>query len=175
MNLKTILCDGLEIQVTDQAAPVIQRTISALESKLRDAFKKLKEKEEADEEDEEENQKKDAALKAKDEAIKAKDKAMETKDGEIAGLKKVIEDLKTQASPAALDAKARERTNVIMKARALLGDKLRTDGMSVVEIRRAVVDARMPGGCQSWSDDRVEGAFMALESRTFGDRGDDRQ
>ena len=44
MNLKTIVVDGYQVQVEDNAAAVIQRTIQTLEAKYRDAFKKLKEK-----------------------------------------------------------------------------------------------------------------------------------
>ena len=51
-------------------AQVVQKTISDLEMKLRDAFKKLKEKEDEEEDAAEENDTKDAAIKAKDAALK---------------------------------------------------------------------------------------------------------
>jgi hypothetical protein len=166
LNVKTILVDGLEVQVLDSAAPVIQRTISGLEVKyqtLQDEMKKLqdefKKKVKEGEDDDEEDAKKDAALKAKD-------KELETKTGEIAALKSQLEDAKKESSPAAIDAKARERAGVIDKANTIMGSRLKTDGMTVSDIRRNVVEAKI-GNCKDWSNDKVEGAFDMLQTNAF--------
>lgn len=166
MNLKTILVDGLEVQVMDSAATVIQRTISALEAKYQTLHDKFKKKEEEDEDDEEEFKKKDDAIKARDETIKVKDKEIETKAGEIAALKTQLDEANKKASPQAIDSAARERASVIDKANTIMGSRLKTDGMTVSDIRRAVVDARV-GNCKNWSDDRVEGAFDAMQTNAF--------
>jgi uncharacterized protein len=166
LNVKTILVDGLEVQVLDSAAPVIQRTISGLEVKyqtLNDEFKKVVKK---GEDDDEEDAKKDAALKAKDETIKVKDKELETKNGEISALKTQLDEAKKESSPAAIDAKARERAGVIDKANTIMGSRLKTDGMTVADIRRSVVEAKV-GNCKDWSDDRVIGAFEMLQTNAF--------
>lgn len=163
LNVKTILVDGLEVQVLDSAAPVIQRTIKDLEVKNQTLLDKFKKKEEDDEDDKEESEKKDAALKAKDATIVAKDKELESKNGEIAALKTQLADAQKAASPQAVDAAARERATVIDKACTLMGTRLKTDGMTVSEIRREVVGARI-GNCKEWSDDRVIGAFDAMQT-----------
>lgn len=167
MSMRMILVDGLELQVADAAAPVIQRTIQSLETQLRDAKKKIKEKEDEDEERDEDEAKKDAALKAKDRALTETNKALEIKDGEIAALRKQLDEARKQSSPQALDAMARERSEVMMKAQKLVGDRLKMDGLSVADIRRAVVDAKI-GNCKDWSDDRVCGAFDAMDGGAFG-------
>lgn len=176
MNFKTILVDGMEVQVADSAAVLIQRTITSLEGKLHDMRDKFKKKEEDEEEADKENEKKEAlfkskdeAIKAKDETIKGKDKELETKNGEIAVLKGQLADAQKKFSPEAIDAAARERFGVINKAQSIMSGKLKTDGMTVSEIRRAVVDARV-NNTKDWSDDRVEGAFDAMQTNVFSDR-----
>jgi hypothetical protein len=67
--LRTVLIDSIEVKMPDTAAQVVQRTISDLEMKLRDAFKKLKEKEDEEEDAAEENDQKDAAIKQRDAAL----------------------------------------------------------------------------------------------------------
>lgn len=166
LNVKTILVDGLEVQVLDSAAPVIQRTISGLELRfqtLQDEHRKLgdefKKKVKEGEDDDEDSAKKDAALKAKDATI-------EQRDGEISTLKKQLQDAKDASSPKAIDDAARERAGVIDKANTIMGTRLKTDGMTVADIRRSVVDAKI-GNCKEWSDDRVIGAFDAMQSNAF--------
>lgn len=166
MNLKTILVDGLEVQVLDSAATVIQRTISSLERSVEDFHDKFKKKESDEKESKSECDKKDAALQTKDDALKAKDKEIETKTGEIESLKAQLDAAKKESAPAAIDAKARERAGVIDKANTIMGSRLKTDGMTVADIRRNVVDAKV-GNCKDWSDDRVEGAFDAMQSNAF--------
>jgi hypothetical protein len=171
MNLKTILVDGLEVQVADTAATVIQRTLASLESKYNTLYDKFKKKEDDDEDRDEEDCKKDAAIKAKDGEIVTLKKTVETKDGEIAALKTQLADSEKKASPAAIDAAARERAGVINKAQTIMGAKLKTDGMSVPDIRRSVVEARI-GNCKDWSDDRVGGAFDAIQGNAFSQQQD---
>lgn len=166
LNVKTILVDGLEVQVVDTAAAVIQRTISGLELKLQTLNDEFKKKVKEGEDDDEDSAKKDAALKTKDEEIKARDKTIEAKDGEISVLKKQLADAVKAASPEAVDAAARERAGVIDKANTIMGARLKTDGMTVAEIRRNVVDSKI-GNCKDWSDDRVGGAFDAMQANAF--------
>lgn len=166
MNFKTILVDGLEVQVADTAATVIQRTLASLESKYNTLYDKFKKKEDDDEDKAEEDCKKDAAMKAKDAEIVKLTKSLEAKDGEITVLKTQVTDAEKKASPAAIDAAARERATVISKAQTIMGKTINADGMTVSDIRRLVVDARI-GNCKEWSEDRIGGAFDAMQSNNF--------
>ena len=164
MNLKTIVVDGLEVQVVDTAAAVIQRTIQGLEAKLRDAFKKIKEKEEEDDEDEEENGKKDAALKSKDAKIKEQTDQLATKDAEVVTLKQQLKDAQDQLSPEKQDARVRDRMSTIMKAKQMMGDAFKIDGLTVAQIRRAVVESRMGDAAKDWTDPQIEASFNTLQT-----------
>ena len=167
MQLKTITVDGMDFQVTDTAAPFIQRHINDLQNRLQDAFKRAKEAEEEAEENGEENGKKDAALRAKDTALRDKDKLIEQKDGEIAGLKQQLKD--AEITPAKLNQMVIDKMSVINKAKGILGDKYTIGDKTNEEVRRDVVVAKVGDHTKSWSDDRIFGAFESMATERVVD------
>jgi len=96
------------------------------------------------------------ASKALSDAQAAHDKALATKDAEIDDLKaKVIDQ-------AQIDALADAKSDVVAKAKAIVGDKLGdTKGKSVADVRRMALDAAKID-CTDKSDDYVEARFDAL-------------
>jgi hypothetical protein len=150
INLKTVMVDGIECQMSDTAAQIVNRTITALNTQL-DAWKK-KDKEKDDED--EENGKKDAA----------KDTALAAKDAEIATLKAQLTD--AVMTPAKLDALVKERTTVIDKAAAYMGKAIKADGMSISDVRRVVVDSKLGDVAKGWTDDQVAISFSSLTADT---------
>ena len=116
MTLKTVIVDGLSIEVTDQGAQIIGK----LQSQLTDAAAKA------------------AATVADHE------KALAAKDAEIAKRDAQIDDLKGKVlDTAALDAKVQERADLISAAKAIVGDSVDIRGKSDAEIRKAVVVAKL--------------------------------
>lgn len=149
-TLKTITVDGLPVQVTDMAASVIQKVLTANDAALKAVNDKLNSTV-AD---------LTAIKTAADAAAAETKKTVETKDAEIATLKKQIEDAKL--TPAKLDVLVKDRADIIGKATVILGDKLVTDGKTDAEIRRQVVDAKMGDAAKDWSDDSVIASFRTI-------------
>lgn len=150
MNLKNVMVDGIECQMTDTAAALVQKTIKALSDsykKLTDEFDAFKKKK-----GEEEEECDDATKKATD-AIKAK-------DAEIVVLTKKLAD--AEVTPQKLDAMSTERQGVIDKARAMLGDKLVSKDKSLHDIRKQVVDAHLGDQAKDWDAVQVTAGFAAI-------------
>lgn len=144
MATKTILVDGLQVEVTDAAEAAInklQGTIKALQDQA-----------------------------AKDQAkIGELTAAVATKDGEIAGLNQKVKD--AEVTPAKLQALADARATVIADAKKILGDSFDAAGKTEGEIKRAAVSHRLGDAAKEMSDDAVSGAFRALVPT--GDAGQD--
>jgi uncharacterized protein len=148
--LKSILVDGLSVEMTDNAAQVVQR----YEAQLKDAVKSAQDalaKVQADTV---------AAKAAADKAVADAQAAVATKDAELAAVKKQLEDAVAKSAPAALDARVKERHELIGKATAVLGDKLVIEGKTDAEIRRQVVDSKLAEASKDFSDDQVATAFV---------------
>jgi uncharacterized protein len=150
MPTKTIVVDSVSLEISDTAASVIQRAL-----KVRD---------DANEAFEAEIEELKAELKKIgvqfDTDKKALDTAVQTKDGEIAVLKKKIEDGKI--TPAMLDEAVKMRVGVVDRARKILGDKLVIDGKTDDDIRRQVVAVVLsPEQAKSMTEDQILGAFLA--------------
>jgi hypothetical protein len=86
---------------------------------------------------------------------------IQTKDGEIAALKKQLED--AQVTPARLQQLADARAKVIEDAKKL-DPKVVTDGKTDAEIKRAAVSVKLGDAAKDMADAAVEGAFAALVS-----------
>lgn len=167
MQVRTIVVDGLECQMSDSAALIVQRTIDNLNKKLADYEDKFKKFQKQGEEEEEEDKKeKDAA--AVREAQHAD--ALKTKDAEIVTLKKQLEDSKL--TPQKLDGYVRDRTTVIMKAEALLGQQLTTDGKTTEDLRREVVMHAVGDIAKNWGDSEIAAAFSTLQIPSFSSNRD---
>jgi hypothetical protein len=151
MTVKTITVDGVPVELDDVQAAVVQRHLARQDDaiKLLDGqVAKLTTDAAA------------AATTAK-ETIEKLTKDGQTKDGEIAVLKKQVEDGKV--TPEKLDVLVKDRQTVIDKARTLLGDKYVFDGKTVEAIRKDAVTAKLGDGAKDLtSDGAIEGAFSAL-------------
>ncbi|PWT71216.1 MAG: hypothetical protein C5B60_11170, partial [Chloroflexi bacterium] len=147
MNLKSVMIDGIETQVSETAVGLINR-LNDKYTKLAQAFDQFKKKkEEEEEEEEEENEENDAALKAKDAQIKV--------------LQKQLADAQ---SPEAQEKLAQDRFDAISKARAILGSNFSDKGKTVDAIRREVVASRMgDAATKAWSDSEIAAAFTMVE------------
>ena len=137
-DMKTILVDGLSVSLEDKDAQIVQRALDTLTKQAKDAM----------EEEEEEKKKREKS-----------DALVATKDAEIATLKQNLADA---TNPAKLEAAARERVGVIAKGKAIMGDKLVSDGKTTAEIRKQVVGHKLGDTAKDWTDAQVDASFAAL-------------
>lgn len=149
----TVLIDGAgPIEVADAlSANVINTHIKSLKDSVTDANVKILAL--------------DTKLKTTtDEAGKVAaelKKSVETKDGEIAVLKKQVAD--AALTPEKLDALVKDRGEVIAKAAKILDKSFKFDGVSLSDIRKAAVVAKLGDGAKALTTDAaIEGAFAAL-------------
>jgi uncharacterized protein len=150
MNLKNVTVDGIECQMTDTAAALVQKTIKTINDKydqLASSFDAFKKKKDEDDED------------CKDSIKKAED-AVKAKDAEIAVLNKKLTD--AEWTPERIEDEIGKRLDVIDKARTYLGDKLITKGKSLNDIRKQVVDVHMGDVAKAWGPVEVEAAFVTI-------------
>ncbi|WP_406858502.1 DUF2213 domain-containing protein [Alsobacter sp. KACC 23698] len=139
---KTVIVDGIPIETTDQGATVID----TLQKRLADANKASE------------------AFSAKVGELTA---TVSAKDGEIAVLKKQVED--AALTPAKLDAAVAARTKTIADAKAIAGDALVVDGKTDAEITRAAVVAKLGDAAKDMDDAAIGGAFRALAASNTTD------
>jgi len=131
--VKTILIDGFQVEVTDQAEAAIVKLQANIQT-LTDSNTKL-----------------GADLTA---ANTAKSEA----DGKIVVLEKQLQDA---TDPAALQAAAASRASLIALATKVVPGIV-TDGKTDDEIRKAVVDAKMGASAEVLDEAGIAGAFAAL-------------
>jgi uncharacterized protein len=150
-QLRTVLIDGLPIELKDRDATIVQRTLT----NLTDAFEAFKKKAAAD--DEETDKKCDAM--AKD--LAAKDTEVKTKDALILTLQTQLKDA---TDPAKLDAQLAVRDIVRMKAVAIMGPTFKADGRKIEDVMRDVVTAKSGVGdaAKTWGDPEVKAVFDHL-------------
>jgi hypothetical protein len=90
--------------------------------------------------------------------------ALATKDAEIATLNKKVTD--SAITPAQLDAMVAERTTVIGKAKAVMGDKASTlivDGKTVADIKKQLVDGHLGAEVtKDWTTVHYDAAFASI-------------
>jgi hypothetical protein len=133
MTLKTILVDGLSVETTDAA----EKAIVKLQGQVV-AVTSAKDTADADN------------IKLKAEAV--------AKDAEIVALKQKVEDSKL--SPAQLRDAAKAYGLTIAKAKA--AGATVTDAMSELDIKKAVVTAKMGDAAKAYTDEHIAIAFDAL-------------
>lgn len=139
MATKTILVDGLQVEVTDAA----EAAINKLQGQLRDA----------------------ASAKATvDTELATAQTTITTKDAEIVTLTKAVEDAKV--TPAQLRDAAKVYATVCDKAKALVPALSITDAMDADAIMKAVVDAKMGDAAKDWTVDQVAASFAVLAKDT---------
>jgi hypothetical protein len=140
------MCDGIPIELSDRDAAVVERHLADLNKQLKtvtDACSSMEEEK-----------------KKKDDAYDALKKLSDAQVGEIAVLKKEVEDSKI--TPAKLDELVKARTAVIDRARPLLPDNYVFDGKDEITIRRDAVSAKLGDAAKPLSDPQIEGAFISL-------------
>lgn len=133
MATKTILVDGLQVEVTDAA----EAAINKLQGQLKDAAS--------------------AQAKAETELATAKTE-LAAKDTEIATLTQAVADAKV--TPTQLRDAAKAYALVCDKAKAL-GVQFAEDA-DASAIMKAVVDAKMGDAAKDWSADQVAASFAVL-------------
>jgi len=138
---KTMVIDGITVEVTDRDAQVVQKMLDKLQETADQLAKATKTHESS------------VALIA-------------TKDAEIATLQTKLKD--AELTPQKLDAAVAERATVIAKAKAILGDKLVTDGRNSADICRQVVDSRLGNTSKNWNDDQIKVSFDTLSADIKG-------
>jgi uncharacterized protein len=160
-EMTRVLIDGQTIEFTDElAAKHVQNHITALHGMAADLQGKL-DKSKADEAAEEEQKtraEKDAASKA----------------GEILALKKQLDDANAKLTGKALDAIVKERTELLLKADAVMNGKADLNGKEPAEIRRIVVEAQLGDAAKGLTEDEVAGAFKAVTANIKPRSGVDR-
>lgn len=123
---KSIVVDGITVEVSDTAAQVVEKTIKTLTDKAKTDEEKMKSLEDEI-----------AELKEK---MKKDKETVEAKDGEIAALKQQVAD--AAMTPEKLDLAVKARAAVIDSARKILPSVV-VDGKSEADIRRQVVAAKL--------------------------------
>lgn len=165
MTTRTIMVDGLSVELTDKDAQIVQRAVDALARQVADAnaatdaAKAAHDKAIADAAAESAK-----ALAAKDATIADKDKALAGKDAEIDALKGQVLDA------AALDKRVADRADLIAKAK-MVAPKVETTGLSDAAIRKAAValalgDAAITGKADAYIDARFD---ILVEDRAKAD------
>jgi uncharacterized protein len=149
MTLKTLVVDGISVEMTDTAVQVVQRALDAANGNIA-ALKKAQE----------------------EEAKKTKD-ALDAANGQVA---KLTTDLSTvtakattleaqlkdaELTPAKLDALVKDRQLVADKAAKILPTVV-IDGKSVDEIMKQVVDSKIGEAAKDWKADMVKVSFDTL-------------
>lgn len=139
-DMKTIIVDGIGIELGGKDASIVERRIKTLEDALGTSIQQLK----------------DGAA-----AATTLQGTIQTKDAEIVTLKKQLAD--ATLTPQALDQLVKERQLVIDAAKKMMGDSLVVDGRTNMDIRKQVVTAKL-GAAQvaGWSDESVASSFATL-------------
>ena len=132
---KTILVDGLMVEVTDAAEAAITKLLGQITG-LTDSQTK--------------DQAKIGELTAQ----------IATKDGEIAGLNAKLKD--AEVTPAKLQQLADQRAVVLGDAQKIMGEAFDGAGKTEADIRRAAVTHKLGDAAKDMSDDAIAGAFKAL-------------
>lgn len=151
-----VLIDGVPIEFADElAAKHVQAHITKLHGAAADLQGKL-DKAEADKEEAEEE---------KTRGAKDAKAALDAKDGELAVLKKQLEDAKALSSPEAITKAALKTSELIKQASPLLDSTFVFDGKSDADIRRAAVTKHVgDAAAKEMNDDAIAGAFRMLVS-----------
>jgi uncharacterized protein len=146
-TLRSITVDGISCEMTDTAAQVVQRAIAAADQARSAAVAQAEQA--------------STARQAADAKVGELTTQVGSLTGEVAALKKQLEDAKP--TPASIDKLVAERSDVVGRAIKLLGPQFTPDGKTNVDIQRMVVAARMTEPvARAMSDAEVAGAFRAF-------------
>lgn len=147
-RMKTIVVDGISLEMPETAAAVVDKVIKTLADQLKGAS--------------------DSKSSA-DAQVATLTTQLAAKDAEIVTLKKQVDD--SQISPQKLDELVKSRAAVVDKAKKLLGDKLIIDGKSEHEIRKQVVDSVVGDAAKGWDENQIAASFVAIAADKKTDDG----
>lgn len=149
MTLKTLVVDGISVEMTDTAVQVVQRALDAANGNIA-ALKKAQE---------EEAKKTKDALDAANGQVAKLTTEVAAKDAENVTLKKAVEDGKL--TPEKLDALVKDRAIVGEKAKVLLPTVV-VDGKSVDDIMKQVVDSKLGEAAKAWDAAQIKVSFDTM-------------
>lgn len=154
-----ILVDGRLVEFSNDAnAKHVTDYILKLQADAKKA------KDDAAEEEQEEEKKTRGAKDAEFAALK----------GENVALKKQLEDALAKGDAKAIEDRAKQHIDLLLKADAVMEGKGNFDGKSAEEIRRQVVMAKMGDAAKDLSDAEMIGAFKILTASIKPRSGTDR-
>lgn len=165
-TMRTVVVDGVGVEMELRDAQVIERAFRKMEDQLRDLSDQLAARDEEmsakEAEVESEQEEKEEMKKKGKEEMEKKDAIIVAKDSEIEDLKKQLAD--AEMTPDKLDALVDARSAVVDHARAILGDaKADFKGKTLNDVRRVVVDKKLGDKAKGWSDAQVEAVFDSFD------------
>jgi hypothetical protein len=149
MTLKTMIVDGITVEMTDTAIQVVQRALDAASNNL----KNLQQKKETDD-----KAAKDALDAANGQVAKLTTD-LATANAKVTTLETQLKD--AEMTPAKLDAMVKDRAIVIDKAKAMLPTVV-VDGKTLDEVMKQVVDAKLGDAAKDWKPEQVKVSFDTL-------------
>ena len=150
MATRTMMIDGISVEMEERDLQVVERRISGLEKDLGTARADL------------------ATLQATSQTELATARTetanaaavTQTKDAEITTLKQQLVDSKL--SPLQLDKMVHDRVQVVQRAKSIIGDAVLVDGKMDSDIRRQVVNAKLGATAKDWTDEMITASFNTL-------------
>lgn len=140
-GVSSVVIDGVSVEVTNAALPIIQRYQKDVDEKLNAAAVEQ------------------TKLQTANDELKAQ---VETKDAEVTTLKQQLEESKI--SDSKLDDLVRDRQQVIAVAKTVLG-KDSLEG-TTSELRKQVVFAKLGDRAKEWNDEQIMASFNTLDVQT---------
>lgn len=151
MASTTLMVDGVNVELSDVASQIVKRAMEGFEKQIASLRSKVAE-------EEEKNKK---AKDSMDAATAKHDVEIKAKDADIATVKKQLED--AAITPAKLNAAVAARSEVITKAKEIMGDGKVDDSKTDAEIKKQVVDAHMGDSAKGYNDVQIDAAFAAIK------------
>ena len=149
-TLKSVLIDGVPVEMTDLAAQMHDREMKKLSDALT-AEKAARDKADTS---------LSSVQKELSDAQTSAKTSIDAKDAEIATLKKQLED--ATLTPDKIDKLVTDRASVVAKAKILIGDKLVAENKTIQQIQRQVVDEKMGDTAKNWNEDQIASSFNTL-------------
>lgn len=150
MATRTILVDGISVEMEERDLQVVERRIANLEKEISTAQAALATAQTTFQNDM-------AASKTETANATA---AIQTKEAEIATLKTQLAEAKM--SPDKLDKMVTDRVATVQRAKSIIGDSLVVDGKTDADMRKQVVLAKLGDTAKDWNDDMVAASFNTL-------------
>lgn len=145
MPTRKIMVDGVNVEVEDTTAEIIQKFVKDAEEKAKTDMERLEEMEDE--------------IKSMKQKLDEAEKEQETSDAKIATLEQSVKD--AELTPEKLDAAVKQRAEVIDAAKAIKSDVV-VDGKSEADIRREVVADKMGEKAKDWTDEQIAASFNTL-------------